>query len=120
MVDENCKESKACFLPDESRSYLLSGKVFYFLTEKQVRIVDTEWLYLVTCCCIIVQYNRLHECITNGGGICQLVTSGESLSNLNELVGNNALVMSVDSNTFSSLDHTRKEWVQQVASFVKR
>lgn len=39
---------------------------------------------------------------------------------MDELVSNNAIVMSVDSITFSSLDHPKKEWVQLVQSFVKR
>lgn len=69
---------------------------------------------------MVLQYNRLHECITNGGGICQLATSEDKLTDLDELVGDNAVVMSVDSNTLSSLDHDRKEWIQKVFSFVKR
>lgn len=69
---------------------------------------------------VIVQHNRLRECITNGGGICKLVTSQESLTDMDELVSNNAIVMSVDSSTFSSLDHSKKEWVELVQSFVKR
>ena len=42
VIDKNCKESKACFLPNVSRSHLLLDKVFYFLTEKQVRDVEDK------------------------------------------------------------------------------
>ena len=77
-------------------------------------------LHILSSCCIVLQYNRLNECITNGGGICRLATSEEKLTDLSELISDNALVMSVDSNTLSSLDHNTKEWVQKVFSFVKR
>ncbi|XP_065909548.1 nibrin-like isoform X2 [Dysidea avara] len=99
VTDPNCKDNKTCFLPDESRSFLLSGKVFYFLTEKQ--------------------YQRLKECINNGGGICKLAVSLESLASLDELVNNNAIVMSVDGTLLSSLDNNRKQWVEEALSFVK-
>ena len=116
VVDHNCKESKACFLPNESRSHLLLDKVFYFLTEKQVRETDSRLCRLY----YYLQYNRLCQCITNGGGRCYLATSRESINELEELVNDNAVVMSVDGNTLSSLDHNKKEWVQQVLSFIKR
>lgn len=70
--------------------------------------------------CIVLQYNRLHECINNCGGVCQLATSQQSLTDLDKLVSNNAVVLSVDNNTLSSLDDSRKEWIQQVLSFIKR
>lgn len=55
VIDQNCRESKACFLPDESRAYLLSGKVFYFLTEKQVKektSLSTQPSNACICYCI--------------------------------------------------------------------
>lgn len=79
-------------------------------------MVNIQWL----CSILFLQYNRLHECITNGGGKCCLAASEEGLTDLDELVSDNAVVMSVDSNTLSSLDHGKKEWVQKVFSFVKR
>lgn len=69
---------------------------------------------------IILQYDRLRGCITNCGGRCHLAASRESVDELEELVSDNAIVMSVDGNTLSLLDHDKKEWVQQVLSFVKR
>ena len=69
---------------------------------------------------IILQYNRLHDCITNGGGSCHLAASRDGIDDMEELVSDNAVVMSVDSNILSSLDHGKKEWVQEVLAFVKK
>ena len=75
---------------------------------------------LVSTCYLPVQYQRLKECINNGGGICKLAVSSGSLASLDELVNDNAIVMSVDGTLLSSLDNNRKQWVEEALSFVKR
>ena len=75
---------------------------------------------LIPIYCFSLQYQRLKECINNGGGICKLAVSLESLASLDELVNNNAIVMSVDGTLLSSLDNNRKQWVEEALSFVKR
>lgn len=92
----------------------------FFTSSRKSRYNRHAVLHILSSCYIVLQYNRLNECITNGGGICRLATSEEKLTDLSELISDNALVMSVDSNTLSSLDHNTKEWVQKVFSFVKR
>jgi len=74
----------------------------------------------VPLCYLPLQYQRLKECINNGGGICKLAVSSGSLASLDELVNDNAIVMSVDGALLSSLDNNRKQWVEEAISFVKR
>ena len=92
----------------------------FFTSSQKSRYNRHAILHTLCLWSIVLQYNRLNECIANGGGICRLATSEEKLTDLSELISDNALVMSVDSNTLSSLDHSTKEWVQKAFSFVKR
>ena len=75
---------------------------------------------LVPTCYLPVQYQRLKECINNGGGICKLAMSSRSLACLDDLVNDNAIVMSVDGTLLSSLENSRKQWVEEALSFVKK